>query len=251
MLIGIVACSLLVAGCGRIEFGEVVAADAGLLGHDEDGDGITDALDPCPHVGGDAADADGDGVGDACDPAPAIGGERFRVFSTLQAGDHPFTSIDEVAQQDDSLRFAGASLSLRIPLALAKARIELGFEIRALIGAGQHQVASGVENASPTYYFVELNDLLSGETVAVVSFDTINGYVALDSEPHGGVHPGVGILRYDVATSPPSFSVVAGWTGELYSAAAATPAFVGGSEIRVVLNGLDVELRYVVVIDRP
>lgn len=44
--------------------------------------------------------------------------------------------------------------------------------------------------------------------------------------------------------------MVAGWTGELYSATAATAGFVGGSEIVIVVNGLDVVLRYVVIIDR-
>lgn len=247
MLRAIVVGLLLVAGCGRLDF-EVVAADAVALGHDEDGDGIGDASDPCPHVAGDLADGDGDGVGDACDPDPAAGGDRIRVFSTLQPGDHPFADIGNLVQQEDGLRFAGANQGLAIPLALANARLELGFEIFALFGTGQHQVASGVETA-PTFYFVELNDYLGSETVQVVSYDPANQYVTLASAPHGGVHPGVGLLRYDVSTSPPSYNAVAGWTGELYTAAAATPAFAGGTEVRVVLNGLDIELRYVIVID--
>ena len=44
-----------------------VALDA--KGHDDDGDGFDDAIDPCPADHGDTADADGDGVGNLCDPS--------------------------------------------------------------------------------------------------------------------------------------------------------------------------------------
>jgi len=37
-------------------------------GHDEDGDSLTDLVDPCPADAGDAVDSDGDNVGDVCDP---------------------------------------------------------------------------------------------------------------------------------------------------------------------------------------
>lgn len=40
--------------------------------HDEDGDGILDACDLCPHLAGFDVDPDGDGVGSACDPDPAM-----------------------------------------------------------------------------------------------------------------------------------------------------------------------------------
>lgn len=51
--------------------------------HDEDGDGIPDADDPCPHLAGPMAkhDSDGDGVGDACDPSPNDPGDSKRFYS--------------------------------------------------------------------------------------------------------------------------------------------------------------------------
>jgi hypothetical protein len=56
--------------------------------HDEDGDGVFDACDNCPATAnpgqGDFAEAEigafPDGVGDACDPRPSIGGEVLRGF---------------------------------------------------------------------------------------------------------------------------------------------------------------------------
>ena len=87
----------MLAGCGRIGFGagesgavdgavdgtsadgpRVDARVCAMVGNDDDGDGLTDDCDPCPHLAGTAADADGDGVGDACDPSAAP--ESFALF---------------------------------------------------------------------------------------------------------------------------------------------------------------------------
>ena len=55
------------------------------VGHDEDGDGVDDACDKCPHIADPAQpDADLDGVGDACDPSNSSS-EKIVFFD-------PFTS---------------------------------------------------------------------------------------------------------------------------------------------------------------
>ena len=57
--------------------------------HDEDGDGVEDACDNCPHVAQTSFDdADGDGVGDRCDPDPGRRDTRlhFYGFSALPQG---------------------------------------------------------------------------------------------------------------------------------------------------------------------
>jgi hypothetical protein len=145
-------------GCGRLEFVAMPEADARAPGHDEDGDGLEDAEDPCPHVPGDRADEDGDGVGDACDPHPTTGSDRLVVFSPLMPGDHPFDDLGAFEQQADGLHFAGDTANLGITRALGTTRIEIGFEIHALFGTGQRQVASGIARATEPYYFVELNE---------------------------------------------------------------------------------------------
>ncbi|MCL4227371.1 MAG: thrombospondin type 3 repeat-containing protein [Myxococcales bacterium] len=49
--------------------------------HDEDGDGVADSCDTCPHLPDPAQlDTDGDRVGDACDPRPGTPGDRIALF---------------------------------------------------------------------------------------------------------------------------------------------------------------------------
>jgi hypothetical protein len=50
------------------------------IGHDEDGDGLDDACDPCPFSANHADDSDGDGIPLACDPDPSAA--NVRLFFT-------------------------------------------------------------------------------------------------------------------------------------------------------------------------
>lgn len=106
---GLHRCALLfwIAGCGRLGFASEQAEDAARAdavtidapasttcvtprGHDEDGDGVDDACDGCPHIADpEQPDADGDGVDDACDPNPLSARESITEFD-------PFTTLDPV-----------------------------------------------------------------------------------------------------------------------------------------------------------
>jgi len=234
------------AACGRYDFAPL--ADA-ITGHDEDGDGIPDVIDPCPHIAGDRADADGDGVGDACDPNPTVPSEHWLLFATLQPGDQPFDDPSVFAQDTDSLHLDTAA-NPRITRTVGTIRLDVGYDIHALVGTGQHQIAAGVDNAAATvYYFGELNDNGTNRDVSVVSYDVMNGYQFLAPQAIPGLHAGSGSFRLDaVATAPPAYHLVAGWVGEMYTSDAATPAYIGGTDIRFAINGLDLDLRYVAII---
>ena len=58
--------------------------DAMLANHDEDGDGIDDAIDNCPADPNPMQeDEDGDHVGDACDPHLGLAVDRIAYFDPL------------------------------------------------------------------------------------------------------------------------------------------------------------------------
>jgi hypothetical protein len=141
------------SACGRIDFdARVAASDAGTdtpesIGHDEDGDGIPDTSDPCPHVPGDATDTDGDGVGDACDVHPNQATEHWLAFYTMQPGDQPFQDITGYTQESDALRITSDTSPVAL-ITIANARVDLGWTINATPGAAQHQIAFGFDSTT-------------------------------------------------------------------------------------------------------
>ena len=152
-------------------------------------------------------------------------------------------------QEPDSLRLTSDTQPI-IVRSLGTVRIDIGFDIHALVGTGQHQIAAGVDNtAAAEYYFGELNDNAGVTDVSVVSYDATNGYVQLDPQMPPSFHTGSGLFRLDaVAAAPQMHHLVTGWAGELYTSDAATAAYSGGSDIRFAFNGLDIDVRYVALI---
>jgi hypothetical protein len=252
-LLGLLALS----ACGRIDFDarhvpgdSAVDAPADMMlstSHDEDGDGIPDADDPCPHVAGDATDTDGDGVGDNCDINPTAANEHWVLFSTMQPGDTAFDSLTGLGQEADSVRSASDSAPA-LTMTLASVRIDMGWDVHGVVGTGQHQIALGVDqDVAPTpYYFGELNDNGMGfHDAALVSYDSTNGYQQLDQQDPGVFHAGSGLTRLDTG---PTHRLRTGWTGQMYELTAATAAYAGGDYIRFAFNGLDVSIRYLAII---
>ena len=240
-----VAAALAVAACGRIDFDPL----AGALDHDEDGDGILDRDDPCPHVAGDLADRDGDGVGDACDPNPSVPTESFLLFATMQPGDQPFDDPSPFEQRADALHLTPGHTDALITRTLATARVDIGFDVYSVAATGQRQVASGIQDpAAATYYFSELNDDPPTRDAGIVQYNTTTGYMILTQNDPGALSAGSGVLRYDanIATKSELLDVI--WNGNAYIENAPTPAYNGGTQIRCAFNGLDMDIRYVVVI---
>ena len=248
------------SACGRIRFGarpsartdaaaDVPGADA-RTGHDEDGDGIPDVDDPCPQVPGDRADRDGDGVGDACDPNPDTPSEHWLVFATMQPGDTGFDDISGFEQEADDIHSTNGGFPV-VTRAVGTVRVEIGFDIRGLVGTGQHQVASGIDNPGPEYYFVELNDNMGLRDLGVVQYDAATGYTTLGSQTNSGAQVGPGVLRYDATIgSAPIFSAIGGWNGEIDQASGPTASYTGGTAIKFAFNGVDVAVRYLAIVAR-
>ena len=243
--------AVLLVGCGRLDFATRAidaASDTAVGGHDEDGDGLPDAIDPCPWVAGDMADSDGDGLGDACDPDPDQH-DTLVLFAPLTA-DLPVPFSDGIGswtQRADTLYLNDGSVGDVIAPVLDRSVIEVGFDIKSTPGMFQHQIAFGTTSTSTPFYFVELNDNVGVHDVAVADYDGTQ-YTTLAQQDPGAMHAGVGLLRLTTDASP-SFTIDAGWVGQMYHASAATPGYVPASA-KLILNGLEIELRYIAVIQR-
>jgi hypothetical protein len=152
-------------------------------------------------------------------------------------------------QRADTLYKNGGSLANTIPEPIDRTVVEIGFEIESAPTTFQHQIAIGTDSSSLPFYFVELNDNMGFHDVSVSDYDGTN-YHQLDQQDPGVMHAGLGLIRL-TTDGTPSFTVDAGWVGEMYHATAATPGFTPGVQPKVILNGLELELRYIAVIQRP
>lgn len=230
-----------------------------VMGHDEDGDGLPDSIDPCPQIAGDTADTDGDGVGDTCDPHPTIPTERITLFATMQPGDVPFADTMGWVQNADSIfgnvNPGGVPATNQLPISrtVGTVRIDFRFTISAINGtpADQHQVALGLEGTTP-FYFVELNDNnnITQHYLGITSYDMTNGYQSLgQTDVPGGLHTGPGLMIIDANATTKTWSVDAGWLGEVYSTSGNAAAYMGGTTIRLVVNALDFDLQSITIVE--
>jgi hypothetical protein len=102
-------------------------------GHDEDGDGIADVDDPCPHlVGGlSSHDTDNDGIGDDCDPFPNDPGDSKRFFSFAD-GNGDLYIDGAVTPMGDAIELgtlAGQYDLVWVPNIWTQMRVDIGFTV--------------------------------------------------------------------------------------------------------------------------
>jgi hypothetical protein len=256
---------VLVAGCGRLSF-EPVGDDGDVsIGHDEDGDGIADADDPCPCTAGSRLDGDRDGVGDDCDPNPGVSRDTLAVFGTMAPGDQPFVVFPDDGsdpgatwtQRPDALEFDGPpdasdqhlSGHLELPMLLGDVRITLGFDIVNRIEPGdQFQIAVGVRPGDFQTYYTELNEVPPNFRAAQVlkwngsAFET---YAMQDLV----VPMHAGFVTYQATYRLGVGGVLdAGWPGEPYHLETTDGQYQGGEKFEININDLHLQIRYVCVI---
>lgn len=133
--------------------GKCVAECATAEANDEDGDGLDDGCDPCPHLRGDALDSDDDGVGDACDPAPREGKQRRAFFDAFT----PMIREQWNAKLGDGEIRMNPSLNgiVRLRVPTAEHRIVFGGVVEAVLSASsQFGVAFGCDPERKNCYSV-------------------------------------------------------------------------------------------------
>jgi hypothetical protein len=247
------AIAVVAAGCGRLGFDRVATGTApdaphSAIGHDEDGDGVPDAIDVCPCIPDPAQlDSDGDGVGDACDPEPTIPRQHLALFATMQPGDQPFATsgTGTWSQAADALHFDGNSDGqLVLPIVLGNAQLAMGIDVLA-VGPGmvQHELALSARPASAPFDFVILNEGPGYSNAGVSRFDGTNYAQVAGGALAVPFHVGAVFLQ---ATEIVGVEVRfdGGWAGE-YSATDTTAMYQGGSLIQLDENNLTIDVRYI------
>jgi Thrombospondin type 3 repeat len=258
--LGLVA---LVAACGRLGFDDRGTRDAAAIadaarvdapaGHDEDGDGIPDAFDNCPHVANaDQADGDGDGVGDVCDPEPAIPRQHIAFFDPL-VGD-PFMLNDPAlfTSTGDALLADGTSAAavMVLPLAIGDDLIQVAGTIVTLgdISGRQISMTNTVDISGP-YDYAELFQDDDAHYVALSHY-TGSAYGPITAQDLGADVP---VGPFTFAWSPAASMESAALVVDLGSAAVGAQAMLdespAGTVLQIDTEDLVVQFDYIVAIE--
>lgn len=215
--------------------------------HDEDGDGIDDVCDVCPHVA-DATqgDVDGDRVGDVCDPEPAIARQRIVVFD-------PFTSLAPAwtrAQGSEAvvadmlvLSAVGSSRRVSRPMTVAHDTFIVGGTSGAR-GSGVHLFAIRITPLQgPGAFYCEMYD---NGTQSNVMFTYTLDDVSYTSPSRTTFSPrfanGAGTFMYEVSSANGRCAMT--WTGASTGASAPRPAGIAAEELDLYAQNVDIRLAY-------
>lgn len=238
------------AGCGRLGFDPVGDASVALAHHDEDADGIDDALDNCPAFPNpDQADADRDGVGDACDPEPANPRQSIALFSSFETGVDPtYTTSDPISPGVDAIHVDGSSyVTLTRALPIGNSDVWAVLDITPVRLAPRQIAVTLVDGVFPNYYG-ELYDDGTGAKAAITEADGI-GFMEVASTPLAGtVHAGRVVVRVQGRLAPARFAIDAAWAGEPYHAQGGAPSYQAGDNFSIGIDGLAADLDCVMVI---
>lgn len=124
----------LCSGCDAVlglDLAGDVGGDARALAHDEDGDGIDDALDGCPHIAGGAPDdEDMDGIPAACDDDDRRA--SMATFHALAAGLPPGAEPlqGQVTPEADALVLGDEGVTvIALDRRPTTALVDIGFEV--------------------------------------------------------------------------------------------------------------------------
>lgn len=253
---------VLLSGCGRLAFdatggdaGTTTNGDTGMvdvaipIGHDEDGDGVPDVTDFCPHIASQTnLDSDGDGVGDLCDPQPAVGNQHWIAFSPMIGDDNvidPAGSTWTMGADTWDFTMDAIPQNLIRTDAVTDVDVWVGEDITTTNGGSGRQLAIVIRDMANTpYYYGEIFDPGGGARLHIEYYDGTN-YNALTADAFGAFPASTSLdLHLQASTLAATFTFTAGGQTTM----AATAGYAGGAFILIATGGCSGSIRYIAIV---
>ncbi|HEX5062346.1 MAG TPA: thrombospondin type 3 repeat-containing protein [Kofleriaceae bacterium] len=285
----LVVCGLCIvaAGCGRLGFGERTGGGTGDGGggsddgqlddgggsgsvdgpmgdgpgtdafvcvtgpnHDEDGDGVRDACDVCPHIPDSAqADTDGDRVGDACDPEPNNARQSILLFDPFVTIGASWTNGGATQGTDEIIIDARGGKAFRITRSITPTH-DL-FMIGATTGAGDasthHISLVTFPNTGNADAYCEMYD--NGSSTATQFTWTFDNMTYMHGAPSSWgatrLANGSGTFSYDLDVS--QVTCKSTWQSNQRISTAARPA-IAAEKFMIYGENLLMRVQYIIII---
>lgn len=257
----LLATLVLAVGCGRFGFDDSGDAGTGVedgggtdslvcvpVGHDEDGDGVDDACDVCPHLAGTQADQDGDRVGDACDPEPTLASQRIVVFDPFETLE-PVWDVHQASVLNGQLRLDGTTGGLPI-LKRPYQRADDLFIIAGSIGGAAPATLRifgliMVDGLGGRYYCEFFDNTVMSQLSFTYTVDGSNFTSEGTKMPMAQVVGGAG--RFSMRLAGSAATCTSTWRGEVLEAPGTVPA-VTPNELWIYSENFDATIDYFVQI---
>jgi Thrombospondin type 3 repeat len=235
----------IVAGCGRVGFG---TGECAAVGHDEDGDGIDDACDNCPHIPNvDQADADGDGVGDVCDPQPFVAAERIALFDPFIERRPEWTFHGTAIPQFATDQLHVDTRAAEFTMDLAEVPANDHYALAGTLGgdAGGQQVTLFLHADSLAHYYCELYQGAPDNVVFDLAYTVDGIQYATGMQKHMQTPLANGAFSLALDNRPPHVTCETAWPPSGTSVDP-IPSDIAATYVGIQVTHLDAALDYFV-----
>lgn len=247
----------LLAACGRIGFDGATGDPDGSIptpdlapctngtNHDEDGDGIDDGCDLCPHVfDPDQANFDRDGLGDECDWD--LFSESVRFFDPFEEARADWMYERGSSVAGGQLVLAGLAGDSYATLVEAPGleRIEVEGELVTVAGEQRQLSLHADEPSGMRSYYCELYDSGSAGKVGLTYTYDFVAYTIVQEMPIGRIDAGP--VKLTMVNVRPNVQCIVEYAGERYQTGGFVPNDLPGTRFAVESLAIDTRINYAI-----